>query len=73
MSETNESLGCHIYDICPNYLMCINGESMPMYMPYTNSLVSTTWPEVLHIDAAANDHANTNDNANSEDEAASLH
>ena len=39
VSATNMPLKCHAYATCPNYSMLISGESMPIHMPYMNSLV----------------------------------
>ena len=31
------------YTMCPNYSTCLNGRSMPKYMPHMNSVESTMW------------------------------
>ena len=57
--ETNMPFNCNKYATCPNYSMCINGQSIPQM----NALVSTMWPGVMYTD---DNDANTdadNDNA----------
>ena len=44
---------------CYKYLMCISGESMPIYMSYMNSLSSTMWPGALFTYDNENDADNT--------------
>ena len=43
---TNMTTKCHIYVTCAGYLICINGESMPMYMLYMNFLPLIMWQEM---------------------------
>ena len=40
----------HIYAISPNYLMCTNGEYMPVFITNMSSPSPTTWPAVLYTD-----------------------
>ena len=41
---TNMPLKCHRYVICQNCLTCINGGSMPIYIPHMNSVELTMRP-----------------------------
>ena len=43
-------LKCHIYVICPNYLMYINEGSRLIHLQYINSLASTIWYIVLYTE-----------------------
>ena len=75
--STYMHLKCHIYAICPYYLMCINEVSMPIYVPHINSLASTMWQVVLYTDSNTT-NADTNNNAdsnanNDDDNTAKLH
>ena len=40
---------------CANYLMCVNGENISIYMPYINLLPSTMWTEMSYTAGKNND------------------
>ena len=48
---------CPSNAICPYYLICIHGGSMPIYIPHMNTVVSSMWQGVLYIDDNDADNA----------------
>ena len=54
MSEANTPLKCHKYGICSNYLTCIYGGSIPIYMPHMKLHPLIISSESLYTDGVTN-------------------